>query len=341
MLRQGKMGYNRGNMDIFLLLLIIMTFVILLVVSGVRPKQSLLSHFELRRRQQLGEPEAVYSARREALQDEIVSLQRILESMLLIGLVSMLIVRFGWTVGLMTAFAAALSYGALARLRLIHQLSQRLYSRYEGAILAFVEKFHGVMRVLRHSATLAHRDSGLHSRQELEHLITTARNVITADEKSLLLHGLSFGDRHVNEIMTPRDDIDSISGKEMLGPLVLNDLHKTGHSRFPVIDKDINHVIGVLYAQDLLSLDVKRSVTAEKAMEPRVLYINEHQTLSHALHTFLRTHHHLFIVVNQDQKTVGLLTLEDTIEALIGRKIVDEFDHHTDLRAVAQRSTSR
>lgn len=341
MLRQGKMGYNRGNMDIFLLLAIVVILIVLLVVSSIRPKRSLLSQFELNRRQQLGESEAVYTARRLALQDEVMSLQRIVESLLLIGLAVLLIVRFGWTIGLIAAFVIAISYGALARLKFIRRLGQQFYSKREAAILAFVEKFHSSLRLLRHSVHRSQGDNGVHSRQELEHLITNARNVITPDEKALLLHGLSFGDRHVNEVMTPRDAIDSINGKEMLGPLVLNDLHKTGHSRFPVIDKDIDHVIGVLYAQDLLSLDVKRSVTAEKAMEPRVLYVNEQQTLAHALNTFLRTHHHLLIVVNQDQETVGLLTLEDTIEALIGRKIVDEFDHHTDLRAVAQRSQSR
>lgn len=335
------MGYNRGNMDIFLLLVIVVIFVTLLVVSSVRPRQSSLSHFELKRREQLGESEAVHHARREALLGDILSLQRICSSVLLIGLAALLIVRFDWLIGLSAAFVIAIVYGGLSRLKLVHRTAQHLYERREAKVLAFVEKFHAIIKPFRHQTGISRHEAGVQSRQELEHLITNARNVITADEKSLLLHGLAFGDRHVDEVMTPRDEIDSISGKEMLGPLVLNDLHQTGHSRFPVVNKDIDHVIGVLYAQDLLSLDVKRSVTAEKAMEPRVLYIKEHQTLSHALHTFLRTHHHLLIVVNKNQETVGLLTLEDTIEALIGHKIVDEFDHHTDLRAVAQRSVSR
>jgi CBS domain containing-hemolysin-like protein len=73
-------------------------------------------------------------------------------------------------------------------------------------------------------------------------------------------------------------------------------------------------------------------------MKPRVLYIREDQTLQHALAAFLRTHHHLFIVVNEFRETVGLVTLEDVIEALLGRKIIDEFDAHDDLRAVALRN---
>lgn len=327
MLRQGKIGYNGGNMDIFLLLVIAMLFVTLLVVSSVRPRQSTLSHFELKRRQQLGESEAVRHTRREAFQADILSLQRIVSSLLLVGLTALLVVRFDWLIGLIVAFVAALLYGGLARIKPVHRLAQRLYERREAGLFGFIEKFHRLLMVLRHPTFGARHESGLHSREELEHLITTSHNIITAEEKSLLLHGLEFSDLKVRDIMTPRDKIDSIDGKEMLGPLVLDDLHKTGHSRFPVINKDLDHVIGVLYVQDLLSLDIKRSVTAEKAMEPRVLYINEQQQLPRALGTFLRTHHHLLIVVNEQQETVGLLSLEDTIEALIGRKIVDEFDH--------------
>lgn len=328
MLRQGKIGYNRGNMDIFLLIVIVAIFIILLVVSSIRPRQSTLSHFELTRRKESGDSEAARMARRVALLSDVLSLQRTISSLLLVGLCALLIVRFGWAIGLSVAFASALLYGSFARIKTLHNLAQRWYEHREEAIFRFVEKFHGFLRMLRHQTLHPPQERGLQSRQELEHLITNAHNVISPSEKSLLLHGLQFSDRIVADIMTPRAEIDSIDGKEMLGPLVLDDLHKTGHSRFPVIHNDIDHVIGILYAQDLLSLDVKRSVTAEKAMEPRVLYINEHQTLSHALNTFLRTHHHLFIVVNDQQETVGLISLEDTIEALIGRKIIDEFDHH-------------
>jgi CBS domain containing-hemolysin-like protein len=175
----------------------------------------------------------------------------------------------------------------------------------------------------------------LSSREELHHLVETSGSLLSADEKALISHSLTFNDRAVKKIMTPRSVIDSISHKELLGPLVLDDLHKTGHSRFPVVDGDIDHVVGMLHIQDLLTLDTKRSTTAAKAMEPRVFYVREDQTLKYALTAFLRTHHHLFVVVNEFRETVGLLSLEDVIEALIGRKIIDEFDAHDDLRAVA------
>ena len=72
-------------------------------------------------------------------------------------------------------------------------------------------------------------------------------------------------------------------------------------------------------------------------MEKKVYYIREDDTLEHALSAFIRTRHHLFIVINKNRETVGLLTLEDVMESLIGRRIVDEDDIHADLRAVAER----
>jgi CBS domain containing-hemolysin-like protein len=138
--------------------------------------------------------------------------------------------------------------------------------------------------------------------------------------------------------MTPRSVVDTVAKGELLGPLTLDVLYKTGHSRLPVIDSDIDHVVGILYVQDLLVVGEKKTPTAAEAMDSKVFYIREDQTLQHALGAFLKTRHHLFVVVNEYRETVGVVSLEDVIEALIGTKINDEFDAHDDLRKVAERN---
>jgi len=137
--------------------------------------------------------------------------------------------------------------------------------------------------------------------------------------------------------------VDTVPQHEILGPLVLDGLHKTGHSRFPVISSDIDHVVGILHLRDVLTIDSSKKHTArvDTAMSKKVLYIRQDHTLSQALSAFLRTHHHLFIVINEFSETVGILTLEDTLEALLGHKIVDEFDAHDDMRAVAARQAAK
>ncbi|HET8883870.1 MAG TPA: CBS domain-containing protein [Candidatus Saccharimonadales bacterium] len=325
-------------MMVFMLVVLVVIFALLVIVSGVSPQRSALSQFELERRQANGESAAVALLRRERLLVDIISLQRAASALLLVCFVAVAIARFDWALGILLSVVAALTYGAVARWGFLQKRSQKLYKQYEPSLLRLVEKFARLSGLLRTVIPGSDRQVQLASRQELQHLITQSHGLMTADEKAFLTHGLAFASRQVSEIMTPRSAIDSISKKEMLGPLVLDDLHKTGHSRFPVIDKDLDHIIGVLHVRDMLTLDIKRSVTAEKAMESRVFYIHEKQTLSQAMAAFLRTHHHLLIVINESHETVGLLSLNDTIEAMIGRKIVDEFETHDDIQSVAKRS---
>jgi CBS domain containing-hemolysin-like protein len=320
-----------------MLFITVVIFALIVIVGGFDPKHTHLSKYELKRRKNTGEPAAIAAAERERLLVDIVSLQRIAVALLLVTLTLVAVASFGWGMGVVLSCIAALSYGRIARVPSVNSQSQRVYRHSEDLLLRLIKRYPTVFSLIRHTPLGVRKDPRIESREELQYLITHSQHILTNEEKSLFTHGLQFASRKVSEVMTPRGQIESIGAKEMLGPLVLDDLHKTGHTRFPVIDKDIDHVIGLLHIQDLLSLDNKRSVTAEKAMEPRVFYIRQDQTLHHALMAFLRTHHHLFIVVNEDQETVGVLSLEDTIETLIGHKIVDEFDAHSDIRLVARR----
>ena len=224
----------------------------------------------------------------------------------------------------------------------LNRLSQKLYTHYEAPYLDIVEKLKPFFGVVR--AVTIPRVEPYHrfdSREELQRLIDQSGDVLAADEKTLINSGLSFKDQKVESVMTPKSMIKSVKKSEFLGPLVLSEIHELGHSRLPVIAEDIDHVVGVLHLNDLLSLDVRQSVTAEKAMEPKVFYIRHDDSLQHALAAFIESRRHLFIVINELRETVGILTLEDVIESLIGRKIVDEDDNHEDLRAVALQNTGR
>lgn len=323
---------------VFMVIVCAAVFLLLVLVAAVRPVRSSLSNFELKRRQAAGDEAAKEVLRRERLLADVESLQRVLVALLLVIFVTASVAAFGWWLGILVAAVVALEYGAVARWPQIQAQAAKLYGKYEPQLLDFIVKFPGVFKFIRNAGSEP-VDPQLESREELVHLIESSRGLLAADEKKLLTHGLGFGAREVREVMTPRGVIDSIEKGELLGPLALDDLHKTGHSRFPVTDGDIDHVVGILHIQDLFTLDTKKgSPTAEKAMESRVFYIREDQTLQHALAAFLRTRHHLFVVVNEFRETVGLLSLEDVIEALLGRKIMDEFDAHDDLRAVAKRN---
>lgn len=312
---------------------------LLLLVAAMRPQRATLSRFELTRRADGGDKTAQDLLRRESLLGDVLSLQRITVALLLVIFTVLTVMLFGWLFGVLIAVVVALEYGVVARLGFLQQLAQKLYVQIEPTLLILAEQYPFVFSLVRSMTADNGHDYQLESREQLLHLVSQAGDILSADEKKMIKHGLTFESQLVSSIMTPSSMIDSVKKSELLGPLVLNDLHKTGHSRFPVIDQDINHVVGMLYIHDLLTIEGgKHSTTAEKSMEPRVFYIRDDQTLAHALAAFLRTHHHLFVVVNEFRETVGLLSLEDVTEALLGRKIIDEFDEHDDIRAVAARN---
>ncbi len=322
-------------MATFLWIVTLVTGGLLLVVAAMRPVRTTMSNYELKRRADHGDGTAADLLRREMLLGDVMSLQKIIIALLLVIITLLLVGSLGWLLGVAAAVVVALEYGNVARLAFLRRQAGTVYQKLEPHLLRYAERYPLVFKIIR-NVTPEAVDYRLESREQLLHLVSQSGDVLSRDEKDLIKHGLEFSQFEVASIMTPASVIDSISKKELLGPLVLDDLHKTGHSRFPVIDGDLNHVVGMLHIRDLLTLDTgKHSTTAEKSMEPRVFYIREDQTLQHALAAFLRTHHHLFVVVNEFRETVGLLSLEDVFVALLGRKIIDEFDTHEDLRSVA------
>lgn len=317
----------------------IITVALLLIVAGMRPIRSNMSLFERRRRASAGDVSARDLIRREKLLDDVLSFRRVIVALLLISISGLDISIYGWVYGIGLSIIISVWYGALSRTRIIQAISSRIYARFEHKILRFVEKYPLIFKTIGSDKS---KDEEmlrqLDSREELQYLVDQSTEVLSNDDKLLVSHSLAFRDRLVKDCMTPRSAVDTIKQGEFMGPLKLDELHKTGHSRLPVIDGDIDHVVGILHLRELLNLDIKKSTTAEKAMESKVYYIKEDQTLEHALKSFIRTHHHLFIVVNEYRETTGILTLEDVVEQLIGQKIVDEFDSHDDLRAVALRN---
>lgn len=298
--------------------------------------------FELERRAKTKNELATKALQQERLLPDILTFRHVLEVLLLVFVVTCLVASLGWFLGILLSVIALLEAGMLARQKTVAELSQKVYTRYETSVLNIVSSLKPGLKFVRDVSDTRPADFSLHSKEELLHLVNDATLVLTESERYLLEHALKFENRLVSEIMTPRSVIETVESKEVLGPIVLDRLHKSGHSRFPVVKKDIDNVVGLLYVHDLFSLaKSSEKSTASKLMDPKVFYINENQPLPSALAGFLRVKHHLFIVVNEFEETTGVITIEDVLEALIGRKIVDEFDQYDDLRAVAKRAAAQ
>lgn len=305
-------------MSILFGILFILAVAGLVVVSAARAHATTLSHYELERRSRQGDSRAAALLHRQQLAGDVEGVIQA-KRFLLFGLsLGLAVAAFGWGWGIVAVLLVILFQPALSRLPLVSRWGRLLYDRYEPAIIRHLEAQPWLGALLRsHRAASVKLQAG--SKEELAHIIDQAGAHLSHEQQALLLHSLSFDDHMVSEVMTPKGEIDTIDRRELLGPLVLDDLHKTGHSFFPVTNGGIDHVMGVLPIGSFLSLDSKRSITAEKAMIPHVERINESAPLRTALKRFLKTHQHLLIVENDEGETVGVVTLNDIVAMLFGR----------------------
>lgn len=185
--------------------------------------------------------------------------------------------------------------------------------------------------------------TGLYEKEDLLELLqnqkATSHNRIGKPELDMAYHALTFGDKSVEEFMTPKREAHVVSGDDPIGPVLLTELHDSGFSRFPVQNEKNGDIVGTLFIKDLI--DKRASGIVSNVMSSSVYYVSETAKLQQVLDAFLKTKHHIFIVVNEFEEMTGVITIEDVLEQIIGHEIVDEFDKYDDLREVAAKSAKK
>lgn len=198
-----------------------------------------------------------------------------------------------------------------------------------------------VRMLRRHRPITIH--SGLYDRADLinllEHQQIQPDNRIERAEIDIALHALRFGDDAVGQHMVPRRQVRAVSADDPLGPVLMDELHASGHSRFPVYEDKKDNIVGILFLRDLVN--AKHGGLIASRMKKHVSYVHEDQSLQDALQAILKTHQQMYVVVNSFEEYVGIITIEDILETILGNPIIDEFDQYDDLRAVAARAAKR
>ncbi|WP_334056104.1 gliding motility-associated protein GldE [Polaribacter sp. P097] len=151
----------------------------------------------------------------------------------------------------------------------------------------------------------------------------TSEGATTKDEQKILEGIVNFGNTETVQIMKPRIDIFALSDEENY-EVVLNKILENGYSRNPVYKENIDNIIGVLYAKDLLAHLNKKNFKWQSLVR-EAFFVPENKKLDDLLDDFRDRKNHLAIVVDEYGGTSGLVTLEDVIEEIVG-DINDEFD---------------
>ena len=162
--------------------------------------------------------------------------------------------------------------------------------------------------------------------EELENLLDTAEDegVIDESETELLQSALEFTDLDAADILTPRIDVIGFELHDSM-EFILDTIAETQFSRYPVYERTIDHVVGILYVKHLLKelVDNKDVQLTDLLLEP--VYIPKTMKLHDIMDEFRSHQSHMVIVADEYGGIMGVVTMEDVLEQLVG-EIWDEND---------------
>lgn len=196
-----------------------------------------------------------------------------------------------------------------------------LFSPVSGILVGWGNRIHNKINSTRNYQTGT-------SKEDLDAAIdlTVNRNIASENNDAELLKGIvKFGDMSTRQIMKPRVDIIAIE-KDIDFNQLLEIVRESGYSRLPVYDDDFDNIIGILYVKDLIGhTDESVSFHWQQFIRTNMLYVPETKKIDDLLRDFQIKKLHMAIVVDEFGGTLGIVTLDDIMEEVIG-EIKDEFD---------------
>ena len=179
--------------------------------------------------------------------------------------------------------------------------------------------------------------TALYEKEDLLNLLTRqsaqADNRIDEHHLEGITRLLQFSDQHISDILVPAKTVKTVSQNDSIGPILLDELAKSGHSTFPVYESD-NHkdrIVGVLFLKDAVA--ARQGGLIKDVMSTGVHYVHEEYSLARMLKAFLRTKSHMFLVVNRFNEYVGVATIEALLAQVLQVE-ADDFDLFDDRAAV-------
>jgi putative hemolysin len=164
------------------------------------------------------------------------------------------------------------------------------------------------------------------SEEEVKHMVREgARHGIFDEAERQLIHSVfEFTDTSVREVMVPRSEVHAVEDTVSLRD-ILRQLVETGFSRMPVYQGDLDHVLGIVHIKDLLrEVEKPQSASLATIMHP-AFFVPDSMQISDLMRELQSRRTHMAMVVNEFGTVVGLVTIEDLLEEIVG-EIRDEFD---------------
>ncbi len=226
--------------------------------------------------------------------------------------------------------------GELAPKMLAIQKPEKIILAVSGAMTLFYKVSYPFIWILNKSAFLFLSVFGIHpvsekgsahSEEELRIILAKSleKGVLDAEEQQLLDRVFAYGDRSARQIMVPAGDV------------VFMDIHntfeenmalarKSGHTRYPLCDRSLGNALGIIHIKDLVwRMPRDHYETDLLALKRPILFVPEGSLIKELLPDFRKNRTHMSLVIDEFGSPVGIVTMEDILEELVG-EIQDEFD---------------
>ena len=159
---------------------------------------------------------------------------------------------------------------------------------------------------------------------------------LTTNERDMISNALTLDDLEIHTIMTPKSVIYAIDEKETIGTL-FDTTSELPFGRIPLYYKNLNTIIGIVRRRDLLKAKAKDQDDLKiRSLSQKPIFIEQTTVASKALELFLKHRQQLAIVIDADRNTVGVISMEDVIEHIIGEEIFEDDDPAIDMRELAR-----
>jgi CBS domain containing-hemolysin-like protein len=186
------------------------------------------------------------------------------------------------------------------------------------------------------------KDEGNYSAEELQTIATLSykSGEIEADQERIITNVLELQSKIVRQVMTPRTVTFSLDERLTVGEAMTLIYERNSHSRVPVYDNEPDNVTGIIMRKDVLmaAAENKLHLPLSRLMQP-VHFVPETAPLNRVLIDFFDRRQHLFVVVDEYGSMTGIISMEDVLEEIVGREIVDESDKTRDMRELARKLT--
>ncbi len=186
----------------------------------------------------------------------------------------------------------------------------------------------------------SNKDSGAISADELRTIASMSlkSGEIEADQERVINNILELGNKTVRQVMTPRTVTFSLEQDMPVADAIKLETMLNRHSRIPLYHTNPDDVVGIILRKDILlaAAEHKNDVALSQFMSP-VHFVAETAPLNRVLIDFYERHQHLFIVVDEYGAMTGVIAMEDILEEIVGREIMDESDKAKNMRELARR----